>query len=374
MEFKIGREEIVRGLAGVQSIVERKNTIQILSNVLLKLKDGKLTVEATDLEVGLSATYPVEVISEGGVTVDAKMLYDIVRQIPEGAMIHFKKKENNWLEVMTGRSLFNIMGLSADEFPEIPGYAGEDQWTVSPDILMGMIDKTIFAVSHEDVRYNLSGVYLEVVDEGQKRQMRMVATDGHRLSLVDTDIDGEIPFPKGEGVILPRKGLNELRKLIDGDLEHIGMRFAENNLMVKFDDIHLVIRLIDGRFPNYLQVIPQANDKKVTVNREDFLKTLRRVSVLSQDTRVRMVKFHVTPNTLEVTTESPDVGTAREEITVKYSGPELNIGFNANYLIDILTAMDDDEVICNLLDESSPGEIRPTEERGYFFIIMPMKI
>ena len=373
MEFKIERGEILRGLAGTQSIVEKKNTIQILSNVLMKLDGNDLTIEATDLEVGLRGRYISEGIDEGGVTVDAKMLYEIVRQIPEGSNIHFKKKENNWVEITAGRSVFNLVGLSAEDFPEVPTYDDQDQWTMDSEILEGMIDKTIFAVSQEDVRYNLSGVFMEMIDDGQKKKIRMVATDGHRLSLVDSDLDIDVPLPLKEGIIAPRKGLIELRKMLDEGSDVVGMRFEENNLMVRRGNVNLVMRLVDGRFPDYNQVIPKSNDKSIRFVREDFIRTLRRVSVLSYE-RVRMVKFHITPGMIEIASESPDVGTAKEEVPVEYGGPAIDIGFNANYLLDILTVMDDEEVVFNLLDESSPGEIRPIGEKDYFFIIMPMKI
>jgi DNA polymerase-3 subunit beta len=373
MEWKIDKDDILKGLARTQSIVEKKNTIQILSNVLLKLTGNELTIEATDLEVGVSATYGCEGIAPGGVTVDAKTLYEVVRQIPDGTNIHFRKKDNNWVEISAGRSVFNLVGLAAEDFPEVPVPAGEGQWTMNSDLLKGMIEKTIFAVSQEDMRYNLSGIYVEVVEEGKAKKIRMVATDGHRLSLVDSDYEGEIPISTGQGVIVPKKGLSELSKILDESDEPVGMRLEGNNLIVKRDRLTLVMRLVDGRFPDYRQVIPAGNDKFIVVSREDFTKTIRRVSILSYE-RVKMVKFHITPSTMELTSESPDMGTAREEVTVQYEGPEITIGFNSNYLLDILGAMDDQEITIKLLDESSPGEIRPTKEKGYFFIIMPMKI
>ncbi|MBN1882720.1 MAG: DNA polymerase III subunit beta [Deltaproteobacteria bacterium] len=373
MEFKIAREEILRGLGLTQSIVEKKNTIQILSNVLLKSEQDVLTIEATDLEVGIRDTYTCEGIIEGGITVDAKMLYEVVRQIPDGMTIHFKKQENNWVEINAGRSVFNLVGLSSEDFPEVPLFPGDYQWFMEPPVIESMVDKTIFAVSHEDVRYNLSGVYCEAVEESGGKTLRMVATDGHRLSLVETAIDGELPEVLKKGIILPRKGLSELKKMLDEGEDAIGMRVEENNLMVHRDGTTLVMRLIDGRFPDYRQVIPQSNDKVITFPREEFIRTLRRVSILSYD-RVRMVKFHISPNMVEISSESPEMGTAREEVPVEYSGNEFEIGFNANYILDILNAVDDDVVVFRLLDDSSPGEVRPAEEKGYFFIIMPMKI
>ncbi len=373
MEWKIEKEDILKGLARTQSIVEKKNTIQILSNVLLKLTGNDLTIEATDLEVGVSATYECEGIVPGGVTVDAKTLYEVVRQIPEGLVIHFKKKDNNWLEISAGRSVFNLVGLAPEDFPEVPVPTGESQWNMNPAILKGMIEKTIFAVSQEDMRYNLSGVFIEITQDGKNKKIRMVATDGHRLSLVDSEFEGEIPIPASQGVIVPKKGLSELSKILDEGDEPVGMRLEGNNLIVKRDRLTLVMRLVDGRFPDYRQVIPAGNDKVITVSREDFIRTIRRVSILSYE-RVKMVKFRITPSSMEITSESPDMGTAREEVPVQYEGPEMSIGFNSNYLLDILGAMDDQEVLIKLLDESSPGEVRPAKEKDYFFIIMPMKI
>ena len=373
MEFKIEKEEILKGLARTQSIVEKKNTIQILSNVLFKLSENDLTIEATDLEVGIRANYTAEGIAPGGVTVDAKTLYEVVRQVPEGITIHFRKKENNWLEITAGRSVFNLVGLAPEDFPEVPVPATKSQWTMNPDILKGMIDKTIFAVSQEDMRYNLSGVFMEIAGEGKTRKIRMVATDGHRLSLVDSDFEGDIPLTDGQGIIIPKKGLSELRRLLDESPNPAELLIEGNNLIVRRERLLLVMRLVDGRFPDYRQVIPANNDKVITITRDEFIKTLRRVSILSYE-RVKMVKFRITPTVMEITSESPDMGTAREEVPVQYSGPDMTIGFNSTYLLDILGAMDDQEVLFRLFDESSPGEIRPARETGYFFIIMPMKI
>ncbi|MBN1574138.1 MAG: DNA polymerase III subunit beta [Deltaproteobacteria bacterium] len=373
MEFKIKQEELLKGLSRTQSIVEKKNTIKILSNVLLKLIGGKLVIEATDLEVGISGSYEAEVITEGGITVDAKTLFEVVRQIPDGTSIHCKKKENNWMELIAVRSVFNLVGLSVEDYPKVPSFEGEEQWKMNPDVLKGMIDKTIFSVSHEDMRYNLSGVYMETLEEGGGVKLRMVATDGHRLSLVDTPLEGKFPLPPGKGIIAPRKGLMELRKILDEGKEQVGMKLEDSNLMVKRDDLNLVMRLVDGTFPDYKQVIPKNNDKKIVFNADDLARTLRRVSVVSAD-RIKMVKFHITADSIEVTSESPNMGNAKEEMKVEYSGGDMDIGFNASYMLDILNAVDEDSVELMLLDESSPGEVRPKEGKNYYFIIMPMKI
>jgi DNA polymerase III subunit beta len=373
MEFKIKQEELLKGLSRTQSIVEKKNTIKILSNVLLKLSEGRLSIEATDLDVGIRGSYDAEVISEGGVTVDARTLFEVVKQIPEGTSIHCKQKENNWVELLAVRSVFNLVGLAMEDYPEVPSFKGDEQWKMEPDTLKDMIDKTIFSVSHEDMRYNLSGVFVEAVDEGKGKKLRMVATDGHRLSLVDTDLDGSFPLTGGEGVIAPRKGLMELRKLLDEGKDPVGMKLEENSLMVKRDGINLVMRLVDGTFPDYKQVIPKSSDKELVFNTGELVRTLRRVSVVSTD-RTKMVKFHISANLVEVSSESPEMGTAKEEINVKYTGDDLDIGFNANYLLDILNVVEEEEVKIMLLDESSPGEVRPLDDKGYFFIIMPMKI
>ena len=373
MEFKINQEELLKGLSRTQSIVEKKNTIKILSNVLLKLSGNKLTIEATDLDVGIRGSYDAEVISEGGVTVDARTLFEVVKQIPEGTSIHCKMKENYWVELLAGRSVFNLVGLSMDDYPEVQSFEGDEQWKLEPDVLRSMIDKTIFSVSHEDMRYNLSGVYMEMFEEGNEKKIRMVATDGHRLSLVDTELEGDFPRAEGVGVIVPRKGLMELRKILDEDDDPVGMRLEENSLMIKKGNVNLIMRLVDGTFPDYKQVIPKSSDKTLIFSTEEFARTLRRVSVVSTD-RIKMVRFHITTNLVEVSSESPEMGTAKEEISVKYSGSELDIGFNVNYMLDILNVVEEEEVKLMFLDESSPGEIRPLEDKNYFFIIMPMKI
>ena len=338
----------------------------------MSITENELKIEATDLEVGIRTSYVTEGISDGGVTVNARALFEVVREIPDGISIHFIKKENDWLEILAGRSDFNLMGLSVEDFPEVPVFEGENQWTFENEALKEVIDKTIFSVSSEDIRYNLSGVYMEKITKNAENMMRMVATDGHRLSMIDTKFEGEFPLGEGEGIILPRKGLSELRKVLDDAEDPIGMRLEEKNIIARKENFNLIMRLIDGRFPDYKQVIPESNDKIVKSSREELIRAVRRVSVLSHD-HIRLVKFHIKPGIIEITSDNPELGTAKEELPVEYDGPEIEIGFNANYILDILSVMNDEEIMIKLMDESSPGEIRPMEEKDYFFIIMPMK-
>ena len=375
MELKIGAQDLSRALARSQGIVEKKSTMPILSHVLLEAKKGdQLHVSATDLDIAVSGEHKCEVLKEGAMAVSAKHLYEIVKALPE-ASVTLKKAANNYLEVKSGPSEFRIVGLPAEDFPAHPRYDKVHFVPIEAATLLRLIDRTAFAVSSDETRYNLNGVFFETSADG----IRLVATDGHRLSMADSKLDGDFKLKKG--VILPKKGLYELRKLVaeasdaaeeapQGDLG-----FVESSAIFRRPGVVLVMRLIEGTFPDYRQVIPKAGEKVVSLGRQRLLETLRRVSLLSSD-KAHAVKFELGKGLLRVLSQNPDLGEAREDVPVEYQGEPLKIGFNARYLIDVLGVLDSDDVTLELADDLSPGVMRPVGESAahYTAVVMPMRI
>jgi DNA polymerase-3 subunit beta len=373
MELKIGVQELARALGRSQGIAEKKTTMPILSHVLLEAKKGgKLHLSATDLDVSISAEHDCEVLREGSVAVSARHLYDIVRSLPE-ATATLKRAQNNYLELASGAAEFRIVGLPAEDFPALPRFDKVKFQVVSPQELLGLIGLTAFAVSTDETRYNLNGVFFE----SSGGELRMVATDGHRLSLARRPAEGDFGLKKG--VILPKKGLGELKKLLEEALEsgeespEVKLGFVESSAVVARPRVTLVMRLIEGVFPDYKQVIPKQGEKSVKLGRLRFLETLRRISLLSSD-KAHAVKLDLSPGVLKVLSQNPDLGEAKEEVPVEYRGEPLRIGFNARYLTDVLQALSCDDVLIELADDLSPGVLKPVGDDGFTAVIMPMRI
>jgi DNA polymerase-3 subunit beta len=375
MELKIGVAELSTALGRSQGIVEKKSTMPILSHVLLEAKKGTdLVVSATDLDLAVSSEHKCEVLKEGAVAVSARHLYDIVRALPEQT-VTLKKAHNNYLEIRSGPSEFRIVGLPAEDFPALPKFDKVPFADVEPSVLLDMIERTFFAVSTDETRYNLNGVFFEQAGEA----LRLVATDGHRLSLADREVGAS--FGLKRGVILPKKGLQELRKLL-GEAAESGeekpeakLGFVENSAIFRRPGVVLVMRLIEGLFPDYKQVIPKQGEKIVKVGRGRFLETLRRISLLSTD-KAHAVKLDLSKGVLRVLSQNPDLGEAKEEVPVDYAGEPLKIGFNARYLMEVLTVLKSADVVFELADDLSPGVVKGGDEadQGFTAVVMPMRI
>ena len=373
MMLEIEKKDLIALLSKTQNIVEKRNTMPILVNVLLETENGHLRVFATDLEVSLTDEVAVIKKKKGRVAVNAKNLFDIVKELSE-APIQLTKRENNWLEIRQNKSVFNIVGISAEEYPVFPSYATKEFMKIEAAVLSDMIEKTIYSVSNDETRYHLNGVYLERHADGGKDVYRMVATDGHRLSLVDRHVElkGGAGVPT-QGVIIPRKGLFEIKKLLDsvgGDFE---MAVEGSQLIVRHASTVLMVRLIEGKYPNYQQLIPQNLPNHAMVHRETLLSSLKRVSLLSNQ-KYKGVTLSLLPGRMEITSNNPELGDAKEEIEIRYNGAEFKIGFNARYMLDVLNSFDDNEVDIELNDQLSPGLMRPHNDRTYTCVVMPMRI
>jgi len=376
MNFEIERREFLRGLGLMQSVAGKKTTLPILSHMLLEWDNHSLYLTGTDLETGIREELTATIQQKGKASVSAKKLYEIVRELPDES-IHIQKKENQWITLQCGKSIFNLAGLDPEEFPSLPVCQEENFSTVSIHLIREMIEKTVFAASNEESRYHLNGVLLTQSKQGGREILRMVATDGHRLSLVDRE--NQLIQGIEKGLIIPKKGILEIKKIIgdrDGEGE-MGIYFNSTHGFFKMGRSLTVIRLIDGEFPEYEQVVPKGNDKKLVIGREKMYSSLKRVSTMASE-RMEGVKLSLKKNFVEMSSYHQDFGDAKEEVEVAYEGPSLQVGFNARYLIEALNVMDTDEVLLELKDEGSPGILRPSSPTpgasNQLCIIMPMRL
>lgn len=372
MEIKVERETFLKGLSRVLGVVERKSTMPILSNTLIEVAADEVRLTGTDLDVGTVTSYPAEVGKGGRVAVDARKLHDIVKEIGE-PKIQLKRLDNNWLEVSAGKARFKITGLSPDEFPNLPDVASAKFAPVPGKVLAEMLDKTAFSVSTDETRYNMSGVFIEkaAAEGNRKAGVRMVSTDTHRLSKVEKPLDKALEL--ANGVILPRKGVAEIRKLADeaGD-GNVELGFAAGNAVARSGKTIVVMRLVEGQFPPYASVIPKNTTGVLGVDRNRFAASLRRISVLSSE-RIKGVKLEMNKGTLVISASNPEFGEAREELEVE-SALTMEIGFNARYLLDALQVIGEETVELSLTDDSSPGVLRGKGNADYLYVIMPMRI
>lgn len=368
MEIKAKRGGLITTLYWTQSIVERRNTMPILANVLIEAQKGSIRITATDLEVGIRGEVDGDVVREGTVTINAKKLYEIAREAPDEQVL-LKRLENDWVEIRSGKSVFKIVGMDAKEFPQFPKFDAKSLSTTPASTLREMIEHTIFSVSTDETRYSLNGVFIE---QGEASKVRMVATDGHRLAFDEKSV-GNLGLTKG--VILPRKGLAELKKLLEsGEDGTASIGFKDNMGLVMKDRVELFMRLIDGDFPDYTKVIPRGNPNIAKVEHEELLQALRRVSILSSE-RYKGVKMEFADDKLSISANNPDLGEAVEELEVEYKGKPLSIGFNARYLLDVLGVLGTDgEVDIELKDELSPSVIKKSSVEGYLYVLMPMRL
>ena len=369
MELVARKADLVRELQFFQQIVERKNTIPILANVLLEAAGNEITLLATDLEVALRSRCEAVVSKPGAVTLGAKKLYEIVRALPEGDVNIETDKGGATVKVSAGQFSSKMPTLPRDDFPTLPQSGGGTKAALKGKSLAQMVALTQFAITGEDTRYYLNGAQFVLRPEG----MTFVATDGHRLALVNVKNDGA----KGNEVkaILPRKTLAELgRILADGDVE-VQYERGENHLFFEIGPRLLISRMIDGQFPAYEKVIPRGNDKQVEFERDRLTNAVRRVAILSNE-RSRAVKMILEKGKVEVTSSSPEFGEAREPIAVEYNGPSLTICFNAQYVLDFLGVVQSEVVALELKDEVSQAVMRPIGVDGYdyTYVIMPMRV
>lgn len=370
MKLSMQTEELSRALYRVQGIADKKSHMPVLAHVLLQAEaNGVVRVSSTNLDVGLTGDYQGEVEIPGAVAVDAKQLYEVVKSL-SGENLRIESEENHWIKLHCGPSEFRLAGMAAEEFPELPKHEDIATFKLPSKLLQRMIERTIFCVSTDDNRHNLSGIYCEA-HEG--KTLRMVATDGHRLAMAESTLESDVPM--ASGVIVPRKGFAELRRVIadTDDVEEVEMGFSETNGVLKAGSVVLSTRLVEGKFPEYNQVIPQSSERQVKMSTSDFAQALRRVSLLSKS-RAHGVRLILKSGQLELVAEDPEMGNAHEVLEVDYDGGELTVGFNAKYILDVLALIADQGVCFAFTDDLSPGVLTPIEEGGFLAVVMPMRI
>lgn len=370
MEFTVRKFDLLQELTLIQGVVERKTTIPILANVLVKAESGELGIVATDLEIGLKSVCVSKTTVPGTMTLPAKRLYEIVRALPDKE-IKFKRGEANWVTVTCGSSRFRIAGLPQEDFPALPtpkAIVGK----IPPDVLAKLISRTIFAISTEDSKFTLSGALLLL----KPGSITMVATDGHRLAHVEKaealeEVTEEIK------VLVPKKAMSELVRMIaeNTDAERIGFSRDDNHLFFDMGKRLLISRMLTGQFPNYEAVLPRNNDRLVTLNREEIAAAIKRVAILS-DERSHTVKIALGNGAMEITASHTDLGEAHETIEVDYNKEDLQVGFNYQYLLDFLTTADEPDVSFEFKDSESAAQLRtqPPSDYNYRYVVMPMRI
>lgn len=370
MEFSTTRAELLQGLYLTQGIVERRNTIPILSNVLIESGSNGVLIAATDQEIGVRRRCQAKVRKKGALTTGARKLYEIVRELPDGD-IHVSVLDNGWIEVTAARSRFKMVGLDPADFPAIPAApkAGETPGTSIPAATFTeMIQRTVFAVSSDETRVNLSGVYVE---RAEKDRLRLVATDGHRLAMITRPVEGLLP---AGGVLLPRKGVQEIIKMLENQEEPVALDVHGGVAYASSGPVELSMRLLEGEFPDYKQVVPADSERRATIGVEALLSALRRVSLVSTE-RMCGVKLQVDAGRMEVSSINPDVGEATEEIEVDYDAKPVTVGFNARYVMDVLQVLPaDGRVEIGFNDEVSPAVLRCDAEPDYICVVMPMRL
>lgn len=370
MEFTVRKFDFLQELTLIQGVVERKTTIPILANVLVRAADGELEILATDLDIGLKSVCPAKITTAGSVTLPAKRIYEIVRALPDKE-IKFKRGDGNWITITCGSSRFRMAGLPQEDFPAIPEPKGKTV-KVDPEVLGKLITRTVFAISTEDSKYTLSGA-LMLIKPGS---ITMVATDGHRLAHIEKtdafeDVSEEIR------VLVPKKAMGELVKMIaeGGEAQKIGFSRDDNHLFFDMGRRLLVARMLTGQFPNFEAVLPRNNDRTITIDREEIAGAIRRVAILS-DERSRTVRFSLGKGILEVTASHSDLGEAHETLEVNYAKEELQVGFNYQYLLDFLATAEETQINFEFKDGESAAQLRAASgpDYNYRYVVMPMRI
>lgn len=368
MELSVDRDALFKGLQMVSDVVEPRPTLPILSHVRLDAEGETLRLTATDLEVGARVGLPArEVKQPGSVTLSARKLLEIVKELPAGQPLTIRSQENAWVALRCGAAAYRLVGLPSEDFPAVGGVETAAWLTLGADVLRDMLAKTSFAVSHDESRYALNGILFAL---GGK-EIRLVATDGHRLALASRPLPMEGPTVSG---IVPRKAVGELERVLGGAGEEVSVAISQNQFVLQMPSFLLMARLIEGTFPNYEQVVPRGHPRRVTVSRAGLAAAIRRVSVLAEE-RTRPIKVIFAPGTLRLAAYHQEYGEAEESLEVESSGgEEIEIGFNSRYLIDALGAQDSEHVLLEVKDAVSPGLIRSFEDEGSLCVIMPMRI
>jgi len=373
ISVNLEKGQLLGALSGLQSVTGKKGTIAILSNVLLETGDSVITLTATDLEIGLKINVPAEILAPGAITLPAKKLLEIVREA-EKSTIHIEEKDNNWIKIDEGSSHYNMAGMSAEEYPSFPSFAEEGFAAIGSEILQDIIEKTIVSVANEgESQFNLTGALLESEEKDGDKYLRMVSSDGHRLSLMERKIEQDSSLDISRKIIIPKKGLLEIKKLAEAN-DTVFLNIEEKQAVVKTDDTLLIIRLLNGDFPDYKNIINIIDENTLlSADRMKLMNSMKRMNLFTED-RFNVVNLKLDKDKIILFSQSADIGNAKDEIDVNYSGEQLSLYFNGKYFIDSLQVISCEKVNLYISSDRSPCFIKSPDEEGYLSVIMPMKL
>ncbi len=363
MQFEMDKEALVEGLSKLVPITEKRSPLPILSHTLVELDDTGITLTATDLEVGLRIKFDCNVVEPGSLTIPAKKFYEIIKEV-RGGPISVTSNERYRVNIISGPSSFDLAGMDAANFPAWADYSSVETSEVESEALIRMLDKTLFAASNDDSRYNLNGILFEKDNDKTK----LISTDGHRLALIETEID----LPVDTRFIAPKKGLTELKRFLENMKQKIQFGFEKKNLVVKTERAIMTVRLIDGDYPDYNKVIPQTSGQKAFIDKNSLVQSLKRVGILTSD-RNRGISVTLKSGELNMSVNNPDLGSAEDSMEMEFDGNEVNIIINVLYLLDALSVISSDRISLEYHKEGAPVIIKPDPEQDYFNIVMPMR-
>lgn len=376
MHLKMDRENLLKAVGRTLGVVDRRGPMVILSHFLLEAKDDRVAVSATDLEVSFKGFFPAEVLEPGALTLPAHYLHNLIKELP-GESLDLTSTESSKAKIQVGESRYQLIGLPADQFPPVPEIADLTLVEVDSAVLKEMIEKTIFSVSVDDLQYHLSGIFWERLETPEGFQLRLVSTDGHRLTLVQRPLPESEQFAIDEGILIPRKGVAEIVRLL-AEEEKVGLGLSKKSLALQTDNKYLFIRLLEKKFPDYRRIIPESFAYRFVLSRQALYETIRRISLLSTE-RFRGVVLNFGPDTLEVTFHNPEVGEGREVLPLSLAAGDqtelpMQIGFNARYFLEPLSVMTGDVVFLELNDRERPCKLSQMDDPDFFGIIMPMSL
>lgn len=374
MKIKISPQTLTTELFKLQGVVSQRSTLAILSNALLQAEDGRLTLHATDLDTSISTSCECEVLEAGSVTLEAKNLFDIVKNL-DSDTLELTTEENYWANLKSGNVTCRIAGTHPDDFPQILDTTDAEMYPMGVDILLDMVDKTLFSVSTDDARANLTGAFFRITPEDK---LLMVSTDGHRLSKVETkpdslNLSGNVHQRLRDGIIIPRKGLSELKRIVDARSDELSFGLVDNSVIFKSGPMSMSVMLIEGTFPDFTQVLPKEGDNKAFVRKDTLLQALKFVSLFASP-KTHNLRLALSDEGLELYASDPDRGEGRKTIPAEYTGQPVKAGYNYRYLVDVLNVLDGDQVSLEIIDTLSPTLVRDPNNSDGLFVVMPMRL
>ncbi|MDD2672080.1 MAG: DNA polymerase III subunit beta [Syntrophales bacterium] len=372
MDFKIRRDVLLDGVQKTLGIVEKRTTMPILNNILLKAGEGRIRIIATNREIVLIADYEAEIAVPGDITVSARKLYEMIREVP-AETLHFTLNDTNWITMSSGRIRYRMPGISAEDFPKVDEMEAVPFYRLSAEMIRDLINKTYFAMSTEEMRVNLNGTLIETEKDGDRSRLKLIATDGYRLSVAAADAGSAEFLQLEKGIIVPRKAVGEIRKLVEDEGKEVEIGARKGQCLIRSGNVLLKVNLIESDFPDYRKVVSMDRGTAVELDRAVFIQSLRRMGVISNEKYSGAV-LRLTKGKMLLTSTNPDIGEASDEIEIDYNGKEVEAAYNVHYLIDAVEAIDDEKIVFEMRDALKPGTVRPAGPDGYLCVIVALKV